>query len=114
MNLEENCAWDEHGNLKDASKITFYNSPSDNVPLPPAASSSLPDVPDSPTLLIPTRAKRIANQEHYHASIVEEKQRLTPIKRKRLEELRVTKSPKPKDLLKKSVTGRNAKNKQSW
>jgi hypothetical protein len=59
---DENCALDANGNLLSASKIAFFNSPSDEHPIqapPPHPPSPTPRKPESPALGVGRRkAKR--------------------------------------------------------
>ncbi|KAG1793470.1 uncharacterized protein HD556DRAFT_1308608 [Suillus plorans] len=41
--MSDSCALNTDGTLKDASKITFYNDPDDDVPLPPVPSNDPDD-----------------------------------------------------------------------
>lgn len=66
----ENCALDGNGNLKDASEITFFNSPSDEKPI----SGPGLIIPTSPSPAFTTkRPRRNANQAKFHHALAADK-----------------------------------------
>lgn len=64
----ESCALDKDGNLKDASDITFFHSPSDEKPL-----SGPGYLPNSPTP-VSKRPRRNANQAKFREALAADKQ----------------------------------------
>lgn len=67
----ENCALDENGNLKNASEITFFNSPSDEKPIS-GPGLTIPTSPLAPAFKT-GRPRRNANQAKFHHALAADK-----------------------------------------
>ena len=71
MSSENECARDEHGNLKDASEISFFFSPSDDKPM----SGPVCDPPSPSPLRAPnpsSRPQRNSDQSKFYSAIAQD------------------------------------------
>ena len=70
MSSENECARDEHGNLKDASEISFFFSPSDGKPI--SGPNCDPPSPSPAASKARSRPQRNTNQTKFYEAINQE------------------------------------------